>query len=164
MPTTTLNASFDGVTPVTTLVGTQDWDSAKIYYYSQFEFDPANSLIANVTLSGADWRAEYVLFGDSGVTSQLNLSDLDELAGRRIEILTLGYNSDVNLTSTRVDFFVGWDGALHDIALGSANTKSVNVFADHNIIFDCTINAFSRICSLNSWCSHFSVCWGKPTI
>ena len=134
MPTTFLNALFDGSTNVNTLNGTQSWFDRFLGYYSQYEENANNNLVANVTLTGANWTVATMRFGDASEQSQLNLIDANGFANRTIQYLQLGYNSDVDLTSTRVWYMIGFEGDLHDITLGSARVNSIDLYADRNVV------------------------------
>jgi len=134
MPTTTLDATFDGTTPVATLFGTEAWSGAQISNYSIYESDPADTLVANVDLAGANWVVTTMRFGDEARTSQLNLTDTAAAPGNRIDFLTLGYNSDVELVHSRARYIFGYDGDLHDVTLGTQNTFSINLYAQSNIV------------------------------
>jgi len=137
MPTTTINPVFDGSTAVDRLQGQSqvEWDVANGFlgYYSVFESTANTDLVANVTLSGSNWTAAVLRFG-AGTTNTTNLSDMDDSEGRRIDLLKLGSNSDVELISTRVRYMYGDDGEKHDITLGSQWTGSVNLGADLNVV------------------------------
>ncbi|MCB1340666.1 MAG: calcium-binding protein [Pseudooceanicola sp.] len=78
-----------------------------------------DALDATVNFTGTNWRVRnFQVAGDDHIT---RLVDLDNGAGREIEYLNLGYNSVVNLTSTKFRYMSGWDGDLHDITLGPEN-------------------------------------------
>lgn len=134
MPTTTqFNARFDGTTDVNRPFGSSDaeWFSGFIGYYSVYDSDPDDNMIANVRLTGSNWTVAAMRFGAS-FNNTTNITDLNGGSGRRIDLLQLGYNSDVDLISTRVRFILGWDGQEHDVTLGSQNTLSVNLDAAVN--------------------------------
>lgn len=134
MPTTTLWARFDGSTDVNALGRPVEWFSRFLGYYSQYEDNAANDFVANVRLTNNSWTVATMRFGAESRESQVNLRDLNDGGGRRIDFLQLGYNSDVDLISTRVGYILGWDGDLHDIALGSAHTRSIDLSAARNVV------------------------------
>lgn len=110
-----------------------NWDSGNLGYYSVYESDPDANFIANVDFTGTDWKARTLRFGGE-LSNTLVLTDLDADTGRRVDYLQLGYNSDVDLISTRLRFVLGWEGELHDITLGSGYTYAMNLYADRNIV------------------------------
>lgn len=134
MPTTTLWARFNGFTDVNSLYGPIGWNSRFIGYYSQYEEDAADNLTANIRLTGNNWTVASMRFGAASRDTQLNLRDLNGSAGREIQYLQLGYNSDVDLISTRAAYILGYDGDLHDLVLGSAHTRSIDLSADRNVV------------------------------
>ncbi len=124
MPTQFLNVTFDGVNDVPRLSGASavSWNTGgsrpTIDRYSVFVEAP-DDLDATLNLTGSDWRIRMLqVAGDDHIT---RIADANNGAGREIEYLNLGYNSDVDLTSTRVRYMNGWDGDLHDITLGAQN-------------------------------------------
>lgn len=136
MPVTRLNITFDGASDVPRLIGQSpvSFYDRFMDYYNVHESDPGNELIAIVSLSDGDWRLVTLRFG-ADLTNTLNLSDSDGSGGRRIDFLQLGYNSDVDLISTRVRYIFGWDGDKHEVTLGNeqeGSTFSVNLFARQN--------------------------------
>jgi Ca2+-binding RTX toxin-like protein len=127
------SATLDGSTSFTHLNGnTVDWDpSGFLGYLSFYHPTPGDTLDATVTLDGMDWTIAALRFGADG-DNITRLSDANGNSGRRIDFLSLGDNSDVDLISTRVKYIEGNDGDLHDVTLGSANTGSVNLYANQN--------------------------------
>ena len=127
------SATLDGSTSFTHLNGnTVDWDpSGFLGYLSFYHPTPGDTLDATVTLDGMDWTIAALRFGADG-DNITRLSDANGNSGRRIDYLKLGDNSDVDLISTRVKYIEGNDGDLHDVTLGSANTRSVNLSANQN--------------------------------
>lgn len=124
MVTHTLNVTFDGINDVPRLPGQSDvsWYSsggrATIDRYSVY-VDAPDDLDATLNLTGTDWRVRMLqVAGDDHIT---RINDLDNGANREIQYLNLGYNSEVNLTSTKVRYMAGWEGDLHDINLGPQN-------------------------------------------
>ena len=132
-----LNVTFDGVTEVTRLPDQSEvaWYSKFIGYYSVY-YSEADPLRANVSLSGTDWTVKTLRYG-AETSNTTHITDLDDGAGRRIDYLELGYNSDVELISTRVRYISGWDGEKHEVKLGNqqdGSTYSINLYADRNIV------------------------------
>jgi len=144
---TVLNATFDGVTDVKRLSGQSDveWFSKFMGYYSVFHGVKNDLLRANVSLTGNNWTVKTLRYG-AETTNKANITDLDNGAGRRIDFLELGYNSDVDLISTRVRYVFGWDGDKHEVKLGNqqdGSTFSINLYADENIVT--TGNAYVQL-------------------
>lgn len=133
MPTTNLSVTFDGVNAATTLNGSEQWFDGFLGYYSVYEGNPANDFTADVSLSGSSWSVAAMRFGAAG-TNTVTIADIDDGTDRRIDMLVLGYNSDVDLTTTRIRYVYGWDGDSHDVTLGSGVTSSVNLYAAQNRI------------------------------
>jgi Ca2+-binding RTX toxin-like protein len=133
MPTTTINPVFDGSTDVERLPGQSDveWFGGFMGYYSVFEDTANQDLQANVSFSGSGWTVAAMRFG-ADFNNTTTIRDIDNGTGRRVDLLQLGYNSDVELTTTRVRYILGWEGQLHDITLGQGTVFSVNVYADVN--------------------------------
>ncbi|MDK3072977.1 hypothetical protein QO034_07640 [Sedimentitalea sp. JM2-8] len=137
MATEVLNVTFDGVNAVPRLPGSTSvsWYDAggrqTIDRYSVFVEAP-DDLDATLNFTGSNWRIRTLqVAGDDHIT---RFVDLDNGAGREIEYLNLGYNSEVDLTSTKVRYMSGWDGQLHDITLGPQNDwiRWINLGADVN--------------------------------
>jgi len=131
-----LNVTFDGVNDVPRLPDQSDveWYSKFIGYYSVY-YAEADLFRANASLTGDSWTVKALRYG--GERNKTNITDLDDGAGRRIDFLELGYNSDVDLISTRVRFIVGWDGKKHEVKLGNqqdGSTYSINLNAEENIV------------------------------
>jgi len=132
MPTfTTMNATFDGVNDVAKLTGQPavSWDvpNGHIGYYSVYDG------IANIGLTGSNWTVAAMRFG-ALFDNKTIIQDSDGNGGRRIDMLKLGQNSDVDLISTSVRFMFGGDGNKHDIKLGSGNYDAVVLDAALNIV------------------------------
>lgn len=135
MPTVKkLSVTFDGTTPVQRLSGDSpvEWFDGSLGRYSVWYSGPKDRFVGTAELTGSDWRVDYMRMASDDNT--FIVRDLDAGANRRIKLLELGHNSDVDLISTRVDFVFGWDGALHDVKLGAGTTLSVNLFAAKNIL------------------------------
>ncbi|WP_424986197.1 calcium-binding protein [Microbulbifer sp. S227A] len=139
MPTQFLNVTFDGVNDVPRLPGdgSVSWSTGgsrpTIDRYSVF-VDAPDDLDATLNLTGSDWRIRMLqVAGDDHIT---RIVDGDTGSGREIEYLNLGYNSEVDLTSTRVRYMNGWEGDRHDITLGSENDWMhwLNLGADVNVV------------------------------
>ena len=138
MPTVTINPVFDGVNDVPRLPGQNDvvWGGGSrptIDRYSVWVEAP-DDLDATVSFTGSDWRVRNMqVAGDDHIT---RFRDLDNDTGREIQYLDLGFNSDVNLTSTRVRYMNGWDGDRHDIVLGPQNDWMhwLNLSAKVNVV------------------------------
>ncbi len=147
-----LNVTFDGITGVTRLPGQSDveWYSKFMGYYSVYN-SGADPLHANVGLSGTEWTVKNLRFGAETSNTTI-ITDLDNGAGRRVDFLELGYNSDVDLISTRVRFIVGQDGGKHEVKLGNQQdgaTYSINLYAEENIVT--TGNAYVQQISTGSF-------------
>lgn len=124
MATIFYTETIDGVSDIDRLPGqgTHSWniggtrnslDRYSVYVEAPDEID------ATVNITGSNWRIRTMqVAGDEGIT---RINDLDNGANRVIEYLNLGYNSVVNLTSTKVRYMNGWEGDLHDITLGPQN-------------------------------------------
>ncbi|GHF69878.1 calcium-binding protein [Seohaeicola zhoushanensis] len=122
MATQFLNVTLDGINPADRLPGggSVPWymsgSRATIDRYSVYVELP-DDLDATVNLTGTNWRIRtFQVAADEGIT---RIVDLDNGAEREIEFMNIGYDSVVNLMSTRVRYMNGWDGELHDITLGS---------------------------------------------
>ncbi|MDF1717906.1 MAG: hypothetical protein P1U75_14725 [Antarcticimicrobium sp.] len=132
-----LNVTFDGVSGVARLPDQSDveWFSKFIGYYSVYH-DGTDLLRANADLTGDGWTVKTLRFNGAG-SNKTTVTDLDDGAGRRIDFLELGYNSDVELISTRARYIFGWDGEKHEVKLGNqqdGSTYSINLYADENIV------------------------------
>jgi len=132
-----LNVTFDGVSGVARLPDQSDveWFSKFIGYYSVYH-DGTDLLRANADLTGDGWTVKTLRFNGAG-SNKTTVTDLDDGAGRRIDFLELGYNSDVELISTRVRYIFGYDGEKHEVKLGNqqeGSTYSINLYADENIV------------------------------
>lgn len=134
----TINPTFNGSTdvdrlPTQSAVG---WDGRFIGYYSVYNSAPSDELIANVGLTSINWTVVTMRFG-AAFDNTTNLQDLNNAGGREIHFLQLGYNSDVDLISTRVRYIIGWDGDLHDVTLGNqqdGSTTAISLYAAENIL------------------------------
>ncbi len=132
-----LNVTFDGVSDVARLPGQSDveWFSKFIGYYSVYH-DGTDFFRANADLTGDGWTIKTLRFNGAG-SNKTTVTDLDNGAGRRIDFLELGFNSDVDLISTRARYIFGWDGDKHEVKLGNqqdGSTFSINLYADENIV------------------------------
>ena len=100
-------------------------------------------LDATVSMTGSDWRVKTLrISGDDNIT---RLTDVDAGAGRKIDFVELGYNSEVDLISTRLRYIFGWEGDRHEVNLGNqqvGSTYAINLLASENIVT--TGNAFVR--------------------
>lgn len=133
---TILNITFDGINDVPRLPGqgTVSFDNKWMSYYSVHNSVPDDELITNVSFKD-DFRASTIRFG-ADYDNTTNISDLDADA-RRIDQLSLGFNSDVDFISTRARTIFGWDGEKHDVTLGDqqqGSTYSINLYARENIV------------------------------
>ncbi|MFY0309215.1 calcium-binding protein [Leisingera sp. D0M16] len=140
-----LNLTFDGETAIPRLEGQNDveWFDRFLNTYNVFEGNADNRLVADIGLTGQDWTAKIVRFGGAAENNLTRITDLDGETGRRIDYLELGYNSRVDLDSTRVRQINGWDGKKHELKLGEnqeGSTFSIHLFAEENIVT--TGNAF----------------------
>ncbi|QAX29239.1 calcium-binding protein [Leisingera sp. NJS204] len=145
MATVELNLTFDGETMIPRLEGQSEveWFDRFMNTYNVFESDPENRLVANLDLTGEDWTAKIVRFGNAAEDNLTTITDMDSGAGRRIDYLEVGYNSVVELDSTRIRQINGWDGGKHEVKLGNnqdGSTFSIILFAEENIVK--TGNAF----------------------
>lgn len=146
MATEILNVTFDGSTSVPRLPGSGDvpWSGgtpSNMGYYSVFHDVAGDDLDATATLTGDHWRIKTLRI--AGEDHHTTIADADNGVDRRIDFLELGYNSDVDLISTRVRYIFGWDGDRHEVTLGSeqvGSTYSINLYATRNILT--TGNAF----------------------
>ncbi|MDK3016303.1 calcium-binding protein [Pseudodonghicola flavimaris] len=134
--TTTLTAVFDGSTPVETLGDSREWFDGFLGYYSVFHGVEDDLFRARVTLSGSDWTVKTLRFGATS-SNETIIRDADDGSDRRIDLLELGYNSDVELISTRVRYVMGWDGDKHVLVLGdkqAGSVSSINLYARENVV------------------------------
>ena len=139
MTTQTLNVIFDGSTDVARLPGqsSESWNDASLGYYNVYYSapGPGDDLNATANFTGSGWRVKTLrIAGDDNLTT---IRDLSNGADRRVDLLELGYNSDVELISTRVRFIYGWDGDRHEVKLGSqqnGNTSFIGLYAKENIV------------------------------
>jgi Ca2+-binding RTX toxin-like protein len=137
MPTVkNFNAIFDGVTPVPTPNGgVSNWYGGRMGYYDGWYSGPEDRFVATADLTGSNWQIKaWRMASDDSKTI---ISDLDNGAGRRIDFLELGWNSVVDLTSTRVLHIFGWDGNKHVVTLGDQQvgpTFSISLYALQNIV------------------------------
>lgn len=138
MPTTTnISVTFDGVTDAVRL----PWQSpvswyipdSFIGYYSAYNSTPDDKLVATASLSGSNWTVAAMRFG-SAFDNKTIVQDIDGAGGRRIDLLKLGDNSDVDLISTSVRFMYGDSGNKHDITLGSGDYSAISLNANVNIV------------------------------
>lgn len=148
MATLTHTVTFDGINDVDRLPGrgVHGWSTGTPSFMDQYnEYysapNPGDDLDATGLLTGANWRLKTLRM--AGDESMFTLRDLDNGADRRIDFLELGWNSDVDLISTRARFIFGWDGDRHDVTLGdeqAGSTFSINLYASRNFVT--TGNAF----------------------
>lgn len=139
MATQTLNVIFDGTTDVARLPGRSavSWDDGSIGYYNVFYSapNPGDDLDATANFTGSGWRVKTLrIAGDDNLTT---IRDLDNGSDRRVDFLELGYNSDVDLISTRARFIFGWDGDTHEVTLGNrqdGGTSFIGLYAKENSV------------------------------
>ena len=138
MPTTeTLTVTFDGINDVPRLAGSSDveWNGDTIDLYSLWYGGPKDKFVFNASLTGTNWKLK--LLRPAGEDNMAVIKDIDAGAGREIRYLELGYNSDVELISTRARYVFGWDGDKHEVTLGnqqSGSTYSINLYALENVV------------------------------
>ncbi|MCB1314038.1 MAG: hypothetical protein KDK29_20075 [Sedimentitalea sp.] len=139
MATDKLTVTVDGVTDIPRLPGqsVRVWDgtppdTTRMDIYSVYHDVSGNDFEAVAKLSGSNWQMKY--FRITGEDHHTTIRDLDNGADRRIELLELGFNSTVQLISTRAKHITGWDGDKHDVQLGSGYTASVSLDAEVNIL------------------------------
>ena len=137
---TTLTLNLDGKTNFNTLFGARSWDVAQesgtdgwIGFLGLYDEADESTLITTTFLDGSNWDIVALRFG-AAYDNKAIITDQDDGANRNIDYLKLGNNSDVDLISTRVRFVEGGDGDLHDVTLGSAKTKAVELNATTNIV------------------------------
>ncbi len=136
--TVTDSFTIDGINDVTyksgdgTGTSTRSFDSGFLGYLSQY-ISGGDDLDTTVTLTGSSWTVSALRFGAEG-GNHVTITDADDGADRRINYLKLGNSSEVTLISTRVDYINGGEGGDHDITLGSANVKSINLSGDNNTV------------------------------
>ncbi|NVO23774.1 M10 family metallopeptidase C-terminal domain-containing protein [Donghicola mangrovi] len=127
-----LEIALDGSSDYDTLWGTDCWDDGGwLGYLSIYDETVGNHLITTTLLSGSDWSISALRFGAETLNTAI-IRDIDDGLGRNIHYLKLGDNSDVVLETTKVRFIEGYDGDLHDVTLGSQNTKAITLEADVN--------------------------------
>lgn len=145
MATVELNLTFDGETAIPRLEGQSEveWFDRFMNTYNVFEGNSDNLLVANLDLTDEDWTAKIVRFASAAEDNLTTITDMDSGAGRRIDYLEVGFNSVVDLDSTRIRQINGWDGEKHEVKLGNnqdGSTFSIFLFAEENIVT--TGNAF----------------------
>ena len=137
MPTVkTFNVTFDGVTSVPQPdSNVAEWFGGWMGLYNGWYAGPKDKLRATADLTGSNWSIKVLrLASDDNKTV---IRDLDNGAGRKIDFLELGWNSDVDLISTGVKYIFGWDGDKHEVTLGdqqAGSTFSINLYALENIV------------------------------
>lgn len=142
MPTTTVNATFDGVTPVQNIGFTNSWSSSKrIDRYSAYEDDANNDLVFNGSFTGTDWRIRSMSIDSASrdipgasASQTVTLTDMDAGTGRRIESLAVGDNSNITLQSTRIDWLRGFNGESHSIDIGGGRVDFLEFSGNLNTI------------------------------
>lgn len=130
-----LDVTFDGINDVERLPGQSVFEGGPFMgYYNVFASDP-DEIEGTVSFTGSGWRLKALrLTGDN---SQTVFTDLDNGEDRRIDFFELGYNSDVDLISTRARYIFGWDGEEHIVKLGNqqdGSTASINLYATQNTV------------------------------
>ncbi|MCF6232110.1 MAG: hypothetical protein L3J36_03255 [Rhodobacteraceae bacterium] len=137
MTTETLTVIFDGVTDVPGLTGqsVREWNSQRMSSYDVYYSGPKDDFVGNAVLVGSDWNIKYLrMAGDS---STFNLTDLDAGTGRRIDYLELGWNSNIDLVTTRARHIYGLSGDKHEVTLSEnqeGSTYSISLFAKVNLV------------------------------
>ena len=134
LPTTKLNLTFDGETPVEHLYGydAEVWSGGFLGYYDEFTSEDDVTFVANVSISGSNWHAATLRFGGQ-FDNKTIIRDLDG-GNRSIEYLQLGSNSDVKLLSTHVELIAGSVGNKHELSLGAAHVDFIKLLASANVI------------------------------
>ncbi len=132
-----LTVTFDGVNEVPRLAGSSpvEWFGKQMKLYSVFYSGPKDKFIATANLTGTDWKLKHLYL--AGEDSKAIITDLDGGTGREIRYLELGWNSEVNLISTRARYIFGWDGDKHVVNLGDNQVKStfsINLSAKENVV------------------------------
>lgn len=113
----------------------ETWAAGRINYYGVWYGGPKDKSEASVYLSGANWKVGTVSI--IGEDSKTIIRDVDNGAGREIELLRLGPESDVELTSTRVKYFFGYGDGKHILTLGGEQTQStyaISLLGSENIV------------------------------
>ena len=129
MATERLNVTFDGVNDVPRLPG----QSAREFFgtppnttfldhYSVFHSVPGDDFEAMANFTGSNWRINY--WQMAGEDNKTIVRDLDGGAERRVDLMVLGWNSDVELISTRVRYVFGWAGDEHSVKFGDQHEGS----------------------------------------
>lgn len=134
-----LKLTFDGETAIPRLEGQSnaEWFGRFLNTYNVFEGDEENRLAADIDLTGEDWTAKIVRFGGAAEDNLTRITDTDSGSGRRIDYLEVGFNSVLDLDSTRIRQINGWSGEKHAIKLGDnqeGSTYSIFLFAEENIV------------------------------
>jgi hypothetical protein len=137
MPTVrNYSVTFDGITSVTQPDSyVQNWGGGWMGYFNGWYGGPEDRFVATASLTGSNWQIKTLRLASNDNTTILR--DLDNGVGRKIDFLDLGWNSDVDLISTRVLYIYGWDGDRHEVTLGnqqSGSTFSINLYALENIV------------------------------
>lgn len=132
MATDRLNVTFDGVNDVARLEGQSIREffgtppnRTDMPHYSFYHSVEGNDLQAVANFTGSNWRINY--WQMAGDDAMVTVRDLDNGADRRIDTMVLGFNSDVELTSTRVRYIFGWDGDKHSVTLGDEQQGSTGI-------------------------------------
>jgi len=132
-----LSVTFDGVNEVPRLTGQSpvEWYDKGLTTYSIWYSGPKDKFVFTGNLTGTDWKLKYLR--PASDDNKTIIKDLDSGAGREIRYLELGWNSDVDLISTRARYVFGWDGDEHSVTLGAQtgkSTYSINLYAKQNTI------------------------------
>ncbi|WP_099827477.1 hypothetical protein [Oceaniglobus indicus] len=102
-----------------------DWNNGFASWVSFFDNNAGNSHNLTLNLTGSDWYMQTLRFiGES--TMNVRLQDRNDAPDRRIQFVELHENAIVDLTTTRVDYLVGY-GDDYDISYGAAPSKMVRL-------------------------------------
>jgi hypothetical protein len=156
MATINYTATLDGVTDFLDEDGnTEDWGGGGYIGFLNFhDGGSGNTLNATLNLTGTNWDMNALRFSGGGTTN-VTITDLDSGSGRRIDYIRLGDTSVVTLDSTRVKYIEGRDGpgSSHDITLGSASTRSIDLFSEQ-----------TRVTTGTGWVGNINTGDGEDTV
>ncbi len=109
------------------------WQGREIDYL--FEHDSSSSPLKGTwNLEGRNWHIGHIsVSAKKGGTARF--FDRDSKSGRDIDVLDLAVDSVVRLKSTSIDYLIGRSRAdEHNVALGGADTKAVDLNAEINVV------------------------------
>lgn len=119
------NATLDGINGFTILGQNFNWNGSRITNVDVTWADAPPTALANLSLSGSNWRVEYMKF--SGLAMDVNITDADANL-RVITLLTIGDgNTTINLKGTAIRDIRSQGDGDNTITLGTAFTNSIRL-------------------------------------